>query len=97
MPYRTIGDSSRRVQSPPLAVVDLLDDKTDLEGEQRILDEHDDEVIQLTIRLDEVIAGCSSVDSNQPKIATKRLKGISTILEGISSLPTDDDRSCLIQ
>ena len=83
------------------AIIDLLDDETALENEQETLDEHDDHVAQLVIRIEKIVATCSSTDSNQTKIDFKRLKHLekrlSTVLESISSLPTDDDRICLLQ
>ena len=81
-------------------IIELVDDESDLERQQEILDEHDDNVAQRTARVEELVVVCSSKDSSQHKIATKRLKniekGLDTILSGASALPSVDDRICLI-
>lgn len=83
------------------AIIELTDDETALENEQDLLDKHDDEIAQLTTRVEKLVAACLSLDSNQPKIALKRLKhldkGLDTIFGGISSLPSGDDGICLLQ
>ena len=55
-------------------IIDLLDDDDELEREQEVFDNHDDEVAQLTACLEKLVSTCSSSDSNQPKIATKRVE-----------------------
>ena len=45
------------------SIIDLLEDEDALEREQEILDGHEDEVAQLIIHLDKVVAICSSADS----------------------------------
>ena len=79
------------------AIVDLLDDDTDLDREQESLDKHEDEVAQLAVRLERFVIACSSTDTNLLKIATKRLghleKRITSVFDSISSLPPDD---CLL-
>ena len=83
------------------SIIDLLDKEDELEVQQEILDQHDDHVSQLAARLEKIVATGSSIDSSQPRIAVKRLKniekGLSAILTGASSLPSGDDRICLIQ
>ena len=82
-------------------IIDLLEDAEDLEGQQAVLDAHDDNVAQLAARLEKLVTTCSSKDSSQPKIASKRLKnlekGLAAILSGTSSLPSGEDRICLLQ
>ncbi len=82
-------------------IVDLLDDEDSLGREQEILDEHDDEMSRLTIRVGKLITTCSSrTDSGRLKIVSKRLnhleKGISSVHDAIPSTPLDDDKICLL-
>ncbi|ORU94884.1 MAG: hypothetical protein A6F71_09885 [Cycloclasticus sp. symbiont of Poecilosclerida sp. M] len=71
------------------AIIELLDDETALENEQGILDDLDDEVAQLSDRVERLMAACSSGNSSLHNIATKRLKqldnGIAAIFDAISA------------
>ena len=83
------------------SIIDLLEDEDALEREQEILDDHEDEVAPLIVRLDKVVTTCSSSDSNQVKIATKRLKHLDkeivAVFDSVSSLSAGDDKICLLQ
>ena len=72
------------------AIINHLDDEPALQREQEVLDEHDDEMAQLDVRVEKLITTCSSADSSQPKIASNRLKhlekGLASINEAIPSL-----------
>jgi len=84
------------------AIVDLIEDEESLQGEQEALDNHDDDVTQLGVRLQQLISACSSPsDSNPRKVPLKRLsrlqKILSSISDSITSLPTGSDGMCLHQ
>ncbi len=86
------------------SVIDLLDDEDEdgIQEQQTVLDEHEDIVAQLTARLEKVMASSTAKDSNEPKVASKRLRaierGLSSIITGTSSLPPgDEDNICLLQ
>ncbi len=86
------------------SVIDLLDDEDEdgIQEQQTVLDEHEDIVAQLTARLEKVMASSTAKDSNEPKVASKRLRaierGLSSIVTGTSSLPPgDEDNICLLQ
>lgn len=81
------------------AIVDLIEDES-LQGEQEALDNHDDDVTQLGVRLQQLISACSSPsDSNPRKVPLKRLSRLQRILSSISDsitlLPTGSDGMCL--
>ena len=82
------------------AIVDLIEDEESLQGEQEAFDNHDD-VIQLWVRLQQLISACfSPSDSNPRKVPLKRLSRLQRILSSISdsitSLPTGSDGMCLL-
>ena len=83
------------------AIVDLIDEDEALQREQDALDEHDDNVALLGIRIQRLITSCSTpLDSDPRKIASKRLtrvrKKLSSIGDTLASLPTEDDSVCLL-
>jgi len=83
------------------AIVDLIEDEESLQGEQEALDNHDDDVTQLGVCLQQLISACSSPsDSNPRKVPLKRLSRLQRILSSISdsitSLPTGSDGMCLL-
>ena len=65
------------------AITELLDDETALETEKDTLDD-EDEVAQLTGRMEKLLSTCSGSDSGVYKIATKRLKQVLLL----SSMPS---------
>ena len=76
-------------------------DEEILQGEQNTLDEHDDLVAQLAVRIQQLITLCtSSLDSSPRKIASRRLshlqKTLSTIGEAITSSDVTAD-PCLLR
>ena len=77
------------------AIIELLDE-TALQGEQDILNDHEDDITQLADRLEKLLATCSVTDSNATKIATKHLDNDITIFDAIS-IPLGDDAVCLLQ
>ena len=82
------------------AVIDLFDEEEDLAREQETFDDQDEECAQLAMRLERLISSCSSSDSDQCKIASKRLKQLekrlSSIFSGVTSFPVDGD-VCLLK
>ena len=68
--------------------------------QQDVLDQHDDEVAQLTVRIQQVITSCSVLDGNPRKVSSKRLthiqKVLATITSGLSSLPDAPDDVVLL-
>ena len=79
------------------AIVDLLEGEEDMAKEQEVLDTHDDEVEQLTTRMQKLV---TSGESNL-KTAMKRLrrleKSLSSISDSIPFLEPDGDDVCLLQ
>ena len=84
------------------SIVDLTDDEGGLATEQAALDDHDENIAQLGIRIQRLIAACSkSLDSNPHKIASKQLgclkARLSKVEEFISSMSSDTDNTCLLK
>ena len=81
-----------------LALIDALTDDSALETEQEVLDEHDEEVTQLDVRIQHLIATCSPPqDSNSHKLAHKRLLRLrKNLSESESVLSSDSDDVCMI-
>lgn len=77
------------------SVIDLLDEE-DLVKEQELFDAQDEDVTQLSLRLEQLM----SSGSGQSKMATKRLKqlekGITSITDSVHTFPADGD-VCLLQ
>ena len=83
-------------------VVDVLDKDEDLAKEQEVLDEHDDTIAELAIRIQKLISICSAPsDPNPRKIQSQRLarleKSLSTVCEEIKTLSERSDDTCLIR
>ena len=83
------------------ALIDLIDVEETLQGEQNTLDDHDDLVAELTVRIQQLITLCtSSLDSSPRKIASRRLshlqKTLSTIGKAIASSDSTAD-PCLLR
>ena len=85
------------------AVIDVIDEKdaTALGKEQDILDEHDDEVSALTVRLQKLITTCTSIaDPDVRKIPSRKLtrleKNLTSMNDQIKALTSDSGDSCLI-
>ena len=83
------------------ALVDLVDDEETLLKEQSMLDDHDDLVAELGVRIQQLISICtsSSVTSSH-KIAARRLsysqKNLSSISTAVASLSGGPDDTCLL-
>ena len=82
----------------------IVDDEGGLATEQAALDDryHDENIAQLGIRIQRLIAACSkSLDSNPHKIASKQLgclkARLSKVEESISSMSSDADNTCLLK
>ena len=80
-------------------IVDLIDGEESLTKEQEILDEHDDLVAELSVRLKQIINFCTFSDATTCKVATRRLAHVKKTLSDISSAtdaperdPTDTHR-----
>ena len=83
------------------AVVDVIDDETALQKEQEILDEHDDDLSLLAVRLQTLITACSHVSEPDPrKLPSRRLqrleKSLSSISDEIKALSGRSEDPCLI-
>ena len=82
-----------------LAIVDLTDENGQ-EDQQRHLDEHDDLVSELTLRVQQLLDSCSSHNPESRKVPTKRLshlqRKLAAISTGLSSLPDGDDGITLL-
>ena len=83
------------------AVIDLMDSEEDLGREQDIYDRQDEDINQLSIRLEKLVSSCLAADPGEHKIALKRVKhiekGLTTILNSISPFPPDGDVHALQQ
>ena len=83
------------------ALVDIIDDDDLSSKEQETLDEHDDEIAELAIRIKKLISLCTATpDSNFRKVATRKQtrisKGVAAITEAIGSLTGSSDDVCLL-
>ena len=77
-------------------------DDTTLRKGQDILDEHDDEVSALTVRLQKLIATCSSISApDTRKMPARKLtrldKNLNSLNQQIDSVTGGEDDSCLIR
>ena len=93
-------DSEFRKQH--FATVDLVEGEEALAAEQAVLDSHDDDVAQLSLRLQRVISSCStSTKVNPHRTLQKRLTYLQTALTSIStslaSLPDGSDGVILLR
>ena len=84
------------------ALIDLIDDEETLQKEQSTLDEHDDFVAELAVRIQQLINVCTPPSDASPrKIASRRLshlqKSLSSIHTAIASLSKGPDDTCLLR
>ena len=84
------------------AFIDLIDDEETLQKEQSTLDEHDDFVAELAVRIQQLITVCTPPSDASPrKIASRRLshlqKSLSSIHTAIASLSGGPDDTCLLR
>ena len=80
------------------SLVDPIDEKDEaaLKNEQETLDNHDDEMAVLTIRVQQLITACAPTsDTNPCKIASRRLarlqKSLSSVDDSVKALTVDSD------
>ena len=66
-------------------IVDLTDSEDSLAREQDVLDEHDDLVAELAVRIKQLITACSSSDTTPHKIAARRLAHVRKTLSDVST------------
>ena len=85
------------------AVINVIDgsDEAAFRKEQDVLNEHDDEISALAVRLQKLITTCSTIaDPDVRKIPSQRLtrldKSLYSISDQIKSLTGDSDNTCLI-
>ena len=84
------------------ALIDLVDDQETLRKEQSTLDDHDDLVTDVAVRIQQLINACSSTpEVSARKIASRRLshleKTLSSIRAAISSLSGESDDFCVLR
>ena len=76
-------------------VVDLTDSEDSLTREQDVLDEHDDLVAGLSVRIKQLLDACTLSDATPRKVATRRLahvrKALSDVSSAIGALSGDPD------
>ena len=85
------------------ALIDVIDDDELSLKEQETLNEHDDGIAELAVRIKGLISLCTSIpDSNFHKVVSHKFiriskgKGVSVINEAIGSLPGSPDDVCLL-
>ena len=83
------------------ALLDFVDDPEAVSKEQETLDDHDDDVTLLAVRMQQLIAKCaSSPDTNARKIVSRRLlllqKNLSSVGEAIDELE-EPSEVCLLR
>lgn len=93
-------DSEFRTQHH--AVIDLTDDEETLAKEQESLDNHDDIVAELSVRIKQVIANLSpSLNESSRRITARKLshlqKSLASIISAVSDLPSDPSDACLLR
>ena len=82
-------------------LLDVLEEEHELESEQATLDNHDDIVAELSLRLERLDAACStktkSSDSSERKIAFRKLRHLKNSLASIKgAIEVDLEDACLI-
>ena len=84
-----------------LELIDLIEDSEVLEKEQDTLDNHDDAVTDMNIRLKRLCSIATSSSTDQQRMSSRKLahleKGILTIQGAITTLPADHDDVSLIE
>ena len=89
-------------KSRHLSLIDLITDESILETEQEVLDSHDDEVSELTIRLQRLISSLTTTtESNVHKTVSKELnhlqRNLTVVAKAIDELSGSTDDICLLQ
>ena len=86
------------------SVVELITHDEELEGEQEIIDRHDDVIADLKVRVQNLISICShrSKDPSAPRnLQARKLERLEREVSGvkatISSLSEESDNTCLLQ
>ena len=85
------------------ALVDLIDDEATLASEQETLDNHDDEMAILAVRVQQLItlSASPSSDTDPRKIASRRLarlqKSISSVKDAVTALKGDSDDAFVLK
>ena len=85
------------------AVIDLIDDDGTLGREQETLDQHDDDVTSLAVRLQKLITASSATPTNSDhrKVLTRKLqhmeKSVTVMSENVSSLSSRPEDVCRLQ
>ena len=85
------------------ALVDLVDDEATLASEQETLDNHDDEMAILAVRVQQLItlSASPSSDTDPRKIASRRLarlqKSISSVKDAVTALKGDSDDAFVLR
>ena len=82
-------------------LIDVVENEEVLRKEQETLDEHDDDIALLTIRVQQLIISCDNSSRSSPrKIALRRLqrlnKALSSISDATDSLTAGSDDTCLL-
>ena len=83
-------------------IIDLTDDEDSLSKEQEVLDEHDDVIAELSVRISQLIGVCTSsqLSTSPRKIASRKLARIEKTLSdmnlAVAALEGDPD-SCLLR
>ena len=93
------GTARRGVQEHHYGLIDTIDGEEALRREQDTLDEHDDTVSGLSLRIQQLITACASSSPSSPhQIASKRLTRMKkgSINSAIEKLGTDADSVCLL-
>ena len=82
-----------------LALIDVLTDEEVLQAEQDVLDGFDEELVNLDVRIQQIIINCSPTTSaNTQKTALKRLSRISKcIIDLKTNLGNVTDDICKVQ
>ena len=84
-----------------LALMGLLDDNEVLEREQEALDEHDDEITTLTVRIKKLASSNDNSDVDSCKVVARRLnrikRSLSAVGEQITDMASRPSDVCLIK
>ena len=84
-----------------LELIDLVEDSEVLEKEQDTLDNHDDAITDMNIRLKRLCSIATSSSTDQQRMSSRKLahleKGILTIQGAVATLPADHDDVSLIE
>ena len=67
-------------------IVDLIDSEDSLTGEQNTLDEHDDFIADLSVRVNQLLTACSASDATARRLASRRLAHVGKSLSDVTSV-----------